>query len=87
MLYEYFCEEKAHGGCGHVFEEHLSMNDRMIPLNKPCPKCKKVDTICRKMNMNLIHTVVNPKAKMDDNFKETMTRIHKEHKEAQSSWF
>jgi hypothetical protein len=86
MLYGYFCYENK-GGCGHKFEEQLPVADRMIPMNSPCPKCKKVDTICREFDAKLHHLVVNPKDKMDPFFKETMERIHKEHPVAQSSYF
>lgn len=85
-LYEYFCYENK-GGCGHEFEEHVSVEDRQEPMNEPCPKCGTSNTICRKFSAHLMHAVVNPKAKMDDNFKETMTRIHKEHPDAKSSYF
>lgn len=87
MRYEYFCDGKHHDGCGHQFEVDLSVDDRMKPMNEPCPKCKKSDTICRKFTSHLHHGVVNPLKKMDPGFKETMERIHKEHPDAQSDYF
>lgn len=85
-LYGYFCYDHK-GGCGHKFEEQLSVDERMKPMNAPCPKCKKENTICREYKSNLAPSmIINPKDKMDESFKETMTRIHKEHK-ISSSWF
>ena len=52
--YEYECYDKK-DGCGHKFEEILSIADRMVPMNKPCPKCNKVDTIIRHVS----HTNLN----------------------------
>lgn len=87
-LYAYFCNEDAHHeGCGHEFEEQLNIEDRMLPMNDPCPKCKKRDQICRKFSVNLHTGVINPGQKMESDFKETMKRIHKEHPEAKSSYF
>lgn len=85
-LYEYFCMTDK-GGCGHEFEESHSVDDRLVPMNEPCPKCGKEDLIGRRFSAHLFTGVVNPKKKMDDNFKETMTRIHKEHPDAKSSYF
>jgi putative FmdB family regulatory protein len=85
-LYEYFCMGDK-GGCGHEFEEQLSVEDRMIPMNTSCPKCGIENTICRRFTAHLFKGIVNPKGKMDDNFKETMTRIHKEHPDAKSNYF
>lgn len=85
--YEYFCDSKHSGGCGYEFEEQLPVAERMDPMCRPCPKCNKKDSICRKFTSHLFHGVVNPKKKMDENFKETMERIHSEHPDAQSSYF
>jgi hypothetical protein len=86
-LFEYFCnDDRHHEGCGYEFEEYLSQEDRMQPMDAPCPSCGKKDNVCRKFNINLHRGVVNPGAKMDDNFKETMKRISVEHG-TQSTYF
>lgn len=87
-VYEYCCDNKyPHTGCGHVFEEDMSIEDRMIPMGEPCPKCGKKDQIIRKFSAHHFHGVVNPLGKMDENFKEDMARIKSEHPEMQSSYF
>lgn len=87
MRYEYFCDAKHHNGCGHVFEVDLTIEERMTPMNEPCPECGKKDTICRSYTSHTFHGVVNPKDKMSEDFKETMTRIHKEHDIKNSEYF
>ena len=86
-LYEFFHDEKRHGGCGHRWEEQLSIQERMIPFNKPCPKCGKKGGICRDLRVNLHKGIMNPKKHMPGEFKEQMERIHAEHPDAQSSHF
>ena len=34
--YGFICEK-----CNHSFDEILTINDRELPLSKPCPSCKK----------------------------------------------
>jgi len=34
--YGFICDK-----CNHSFDEILSINDRELPLSKPCPSCKK----------------------------------------------
>jgi hypothetical protein len=47
-LYEYRCKsEHPQMGCGYEFEEVLSVEERMEPMERPCPKCQKEDTIVR----------------------------------------
>ena len=47
--YDYECYQEK-DGCGHLWEEFQSIEDRMVPMNAPCPKCGKVDTIIRHIN-------------------------------------
>lgn len=47
-LYEYFCNDTTPNiGCGYRWSEVQSIEDRMIPMNAPCPKCEKSENICR----------------------------------------
>lgn len=39
-LYDYNCD-----ACGHEFCEQLRMDDRKIPVQSPCPNCKKSNTV------------------------------------------
>ena len=41
-VYGFIC-----GKCNHSFDEVLRIDDREIPLNKPCPSCKKKKSVRR----------------------------------------
>lgn len=34
--YGFVCDK-----CNHTFDQYLSMEERELPLGKPCPECKK----------------------------------------------
>lgn len=42
MRYDYTCTE-----CNEQWEEVQFLNDRDLPLTKPCPKCKAKDSVKR----------------------------------------
>jgi predicted nucleic acid-binding Zn ribbon protein len=42
MRYDYYCE-----GCKSEWEEQQFLNDRDLPLTKPCPQCKNSGQIKR----------------------------------------
>ena len=42
MTYNYHCT-----GCGSHFEKNIPISDRDLPINKPCPSCKKKGNIER----------------------------------------
>lgn len=86
--YEYECSQNFHfEGCGHVWEEYRPIAERMVPMCDPCPNCGKKDQIIRHFTAHHHHDVINPRKKMDENFKSEMERIKKEHPEMQSSYF
>jgi len=77
--YNFECEE-----CEHLFEEFQTIKNMDIPLNKPCPSCKKTGTIIRIIgsvrivdNARLESTKGRLKPTRD--FTEVMTRIKKKH--------
>lgn len=87
-VYEYECHNKyPHTGCGHLWEEDLHIEERMIPMDKPCPNCGKKDQIIRKFSSHHFHGVINPLSKMDENFKSEMNRIRSEHPDMKSEYF
>ena len=47
-LYDYECKS-----CGILFEEFISISERLIPTEQPCPECgdKSVDQIVTQMNI------------------------------------
>lgn len=86
MWYEYKCSDgHGHTGCGHVFIEDLEVDERMIPMNEPCPECGKSDQIIRLFGCHVHRSVINARNKMSTDYKETLDRIKKEHPDMQSS--
>ena len=86
--YEYFCY-KEKGGCGFEWEDYMSMDDRMIPMNEPCPACEKEGTICRKLNAgNIVDPgIINADKNMQQSgVEENLNRIKENHPKANMKW-
>ena len=50
--YDFKCSK-----CEHTFEEVRKIDDRKIPLSKPCPECKEEGSISRLYD---VHVFVDP---------------------------
>jgi len=87
-MYEYFCYDQK-GGCGHEFEEYQTIDDRCVPMRKPCTKCKKEGTICRKMSMAFFVDpgIINADKNMErSGVQENLERIRDNHPKANMKW-
>jgi len=83
-VYCYECQ-----GCGHTFDVVLPIDQRMEPMQDPCPKCEKDTQINRLMQEALIarNHIRNPLKKMPEDFKERMRNIKKANPEMRSDHF
>ncbi len=83
-LYAYECKE-----CNYSWEDVHPISERMWPMQQPCPGCEKDTEIIRLMNDVLLarDKVVNPRKKMGEGFKETMTALKKNHPSMRSDHF
>ncbi len=43
-MYQYGC-----GGCGHVFDKFVRMDDRHVPNGEPCPSCNVIGGVYHQM--------------------------------------
>jgi len=87
-IYEYFCYDQK-GGCGYEFENYYHIEDRMIPMKEPCPKCNKNDTVCRKMSIASFVDpgIVNADKNMESSgVQENLERIRDNHPKSNMKW-
>ena len=84
--YIYECSQNhPNEGCGHLFEEILNVDDRMVPMGEPCPKCKKEGNITRQVGRECPNLCglrsalgINVGGKMDQNVRKEIDRIKDE---------
>ena len=70
--------------CEHLFEEIHTISNMDVPLNNPCPSCKKDGTIIRIVGCSRIVDSARLEStkgrlKPTSEFTEVMTRIKKKH--------
>jgi putative FmdB family regulatory protein len=76
-FYDYRCSK-----CSHQFEEFLSIADRKKPCKKPCPKCSVSGTV--EQTITSAPAACDPirvgtAGKVDNGFKEVISKIKKAH--------
>ena len=76
-FYDYICAD-----CDHRFEEFLPMADRGKPCKKPCPNCNKKGTV--EQTLTKAPAACDPirvgkAGKVDNGFREVMSKIKKAH--------
>lgn len=72
-LYYYKCRE-----CDHSFKEFLSMDDRKIPVNAPCPECKVEHSIFQELGYaGVVDPIRIGRKKPPSGFNEVLRNIKK----------
>ena len=71
--YDYNCEK-----CLNIFEEHRTVDERLAPLDAPCPKCGEVGCISKSVGAFPgigVDLTLTPDKKTGGQFSELMKRI------------
>lgn len=73
-MYDYRCD-----GCGHIWEENLSMANREKPCKAACPGCNKKGSVKKNVagfpGVN-VDTTLTPDKKTGGRWSEIMNRIN-----------
>jgi putative FmdB family regulatory protein len=72
--YNYRCRS-----CEHEFSEMLKMDDRKIPVEKPCPECGKDDIYQVIGAVRVVHEA-GSRLKVDDGWREVQSKIKETYK-------
>ena len=73
-LYNYACRD-----CGHEWDENLRMDDRKIPLEQPCTECGS-NNLYQVISAPKIVRDVGGGIKVDDGFREVISKVKSGHK-------
>lgn len=74
--YDYRCEE-----CQHAWEQDLTIAERNLPVEQPCPKCGKEKSVEKYLPSTggLCYSVENMNRKVPEGFKDVLRNIKKNH--------